>query len=151
MKDIKEYILEASNREAMFLHKDGNRTNEDFSFTQGEKVIMIKYTTHHYEASIRGMYDIKKVDKNNITIDSSNEYEAGLKFDKTGIAVVKNKNKYLGNSTDYWVLYNKDLLNDEDIAELLDGGHNSWGFSFAERYQKEYEKELKNYIKEISK
>ena len=150
MKNIKEYIVEASNKEAMFLHKDGIRTSEGFTFNQGEKVLMIKYSTHHYEAQLRGVYNVKKVNKNNISIESSNDYEANLKFDKTGIAVIKQKNKYLGNSTDYWVLYNKELIDDEDIKELLNDGHCSWHFGFVDTRKNEYIKELKKYIKEVN-
>ena len=150
MKDIKEFILEAANKEAMFLHKNGIRTSEGFTFTEGEKVLMIKYTTHHYEAQLRGVYDVKKVNKNSISIESTNDYESKLKFDKTGIAVIKQKNKYLGNSTDYWVLYNKELIDDKDIEELLNNGHCSWHFGFVDTRKNEYIKELKKYIKEVN-
>ena len=75
------------------------------------------------------------------------EFYHGLKFDKTGIAIVKTNSKYRGKSTTYWVLYNKELIEDTDIKELLEKGNNSWGFRF--RNKEEDIKDLKKYIKEI--
>ena len=70
-------------------------------------------------------------------------------FDNYGICVIKNKNKYLGNSTQYWVLYNKELIDDSDITELLEKGNNTWGFGFHHMNKDEYIKDLKEYINEI--
>lgn len=154
MKDIKQYILEAANKDAMFMGKTSKRTEEGFAFEQGEKVLLIKYTTHRYIAQLRSAnYYISKVGKNGVTIASNDpEYQSTIdtlkfKFDKYGICVQKSKNKYTGNSTDYWVLYNKALADDKDIQELLDKGSNLWGFSFNDKDKDK--KDLKKYIKEI--
>lgn len=156
MKDIIQYIKEAKNTDHMFLGKTSCRTADDFTFNTGEKVILIKYDTDGYIVQLRGVYNIKKVNKNSVIISHDDpDYQhtidvLGLKFDKTGIMVKKNKNKYRGNSTVYWVLYNKELIDDEnqnDIKELLDKGNVVWGFNF--RNKEENVKELKKYIKEI--
>ncbi len=149
MQSLANFITEAKNTESMFMGKTSKRTEDGFAFEKGEKVFMIKYTTHHYVAQLRGVYDVKKVGKNSVSIESTNEYEAGLKFDKFGIAVVKQKNKYLGKSTDYWVLYNKTLANDKDIEELLEKGTCTWGFSFSDK--DEDKKRLQGYVDEINK
>ena len=156
MKNITTFIVEASNKDAMFLGKVSRRSAEDFTFNEGEKVILIKYDTDGYIAQLRSVYNIKKVNKNSIIISHNDpEYQSTintlkLKFDKTGIMVKKNKNKYRENSTIYWVLYNKELIDDEkqnDIKELLDKGGVEWGFHF--RNKEEDVKQLKKYIKEI--
>jgi len=156
MKDITTFILEAANKDAMFLGKVSRRSADDFKFNPGEKVLLIKYDTDGYIAQLRSVYNVKKVNKNSVIISHDDpDYQStidvlGLKFDKTGIMVKKNKNKYRGNSTIYWVLYNKELIDDEkqnDIKELLDKGGVEWGFHF--RNKEEDVKQLKKYIKEI--
>ena len=156
MKDIITFITEAANKDAMFLGKVSRRSADDFKFNPGEKVILIKYDTDGYIAQLRSVYNIKKVNKNSVIISHDDpDYQhtidvLGLKFDKTGIMVKKNKNKYRGNSTIYWVLYNKELIDDEkqnDIKELLDKGGVEWGFSF--RNKEEDIKQLKKYLKEF--
>lgn len=156
MKNITTFIAEAANKDAMFLGKVSRRSADDFKFNPGEKVLLIKYDTDGYIAQLRSVYNIKKVNKNSVIISHDDpDYQStidvlGLKFDKTGIMVKKNKNKYRGNSTIYWVLYNKELIDDEkqnDIKELLDKGNVEWGFHF--RNKEEDVKQLKKYIKEI--
>ena len=156
MKDITQYLIEAKNTDHMFLGKTSRRTADDFTFNVGEKALLIKYDTDGHIAQLRGVYNIKKVNKNSVIISHDDpDYQEtidvlGLKFDKTGIMVNKNKNKYRGNSTLYWVLYNKELIDDEkqnDIKELLDKGVVLWGFHF--RNKEKDVKELKKYIKEI--
>jgi len=161
MKTINFFINErfesnGSNKEAMFLHKDGVRQSEDFTFNTGEKALLIKYDTDGYGIQIRGIVEIEKVLKNSIKIKSEKEdmteFYHGLKFDKTGIAIVKQNSKYRGKSVKYWVLYNKELINSDkdgkDIQELLKDGNCSWGFHFKDK--KENKKDLKNYIKELN-
>lgn len=156
MKNLITYITESANKDSMFLGKTSRRSEDDFNFNTGEKAILIKYDTDRYTAQLRNVYDIKKVNKNSIIISHDDpEYQStiddlGLKFDRKGIMVKKNKNKYRGDSTTYWVLYNKELIEDEnqnDIKELLDKGRVKWGFQF--RNKEEDIKELKKYIKEI--
>ena len=161
MKDILDYINEAfqtnsSNKDAMFLCADGIRQDSSFSFNVGEKALLIKYDTDGYAVQLRGIVEIGKVLKNSIKIiddnERYNEFYSKLKFDKTGIAIVKEKSKYRGRSTKYWVLYNKELINSskdgKDLTELLEKGLNSWGFKF--RYdEQECIKNLKKYIKEL--
>ena len=156
MKDIKLFILEAANKDAMFLGKTSRRSDDDFSFNTGEKALLIKYSTDGYIAQLRSVYNIKKVNKNSVVIshddpDHQNTIDVlGLKFDKKGIMIKKDKNKYRGDSTIYWVLYNKELIEDEkqnDIEELLDKGSVEWGFHF--RNKGEDIKKLKKYVKEI--
>lgn len=156
MKDITTYIVETSNKDSMFLAKTSRRSEDDFNFNAGEKTILIKYDTDGYIAQLRSVYNIKKVNKNSVIISHDDpDYQdtinvLGLKFDNKGIMIKKNKNKYRGNSTTYWVLYNKELIDDEkqnDIKELLDKGRVEWGFQF--RNKEEDIKELKKYVKEI--
>lgn len=156
MKDITSFIVEAANKDAMFLGKLSRRSEDDFSLNTGEKVLLIKYSTDGYIAQLRGVYNIKKVNKNSVIISHDDpDYQdtidtLGLKFDKKGIMIKKDKNKYRGDSTIYWVLYNKELIEDEkqnDIKELLDKGRVEWGFHF--RNKEADLKKLKKYIKEI--
>lgn len=156
MKNITTYITEAANKDSMFLGKTSRRSEDDFNFNAGEKAILIKYDTDGYIAQLRSVYNIKKVNKNSVIISHDDpDYQdtidtLGLKFDKKGIMIKKNKNKYRGNSTTYWVLYNKELIEDEkqnDIKELLDKGRVEWGFHF--RNKEKDIKELKKYVKEI--
>lgn len=156
MKTINNFINErfqsnGTNKDAMFLHKDDIRTSDDFIFNAGEKSLLIKYDTDGYAVQLRGIIEIEKVLKNSIKIktddESMTEFYHSLKFDKTGIAVVKTNSKYRGKSTTYWVLYNKELIEDIDIKELLEKGNNSWGFRF--RNKEEDIKNLKKYIEEI--
>ena len=156
MKDITSFIVEAANKDAMFLGKLSRRSDDDFNFNTGEKVLLIKYSTDGYIAQLRSVYNIKKVNKNSVTISHDDpDYQStidtlGLKFDKKGIMIKKDKNKYRGNSTTYWVLYNKELIEDEkqnDIKELLGKGRVEWGFHF--RNKEKDIKELKKYVKEI--
>lgn len=156
MKNITTYITEAANKDSMFLGKTSRRSDDDFNFNAGEKAILIKYDTDGYIAQLRGVYNIKKVNKNSVIISHDDpDYQSiidtlGLKFDKKGIMIKKDKNKYRGNSTTYWVLYNKELIEDEkqnDIEELLGKGSIEWGFHF--RNKEKDIKELKKYVKEI--
>ena len=156
MKNITTYITEAANKDSMFLGKTSRRSEDDFNFNTGEKVLLIKYSTDGYISQLRGVYNIKKVNKNSVIISHDDpDYQStidtlGLKFDKKGIMIKKDKNKYRGDSTIYWVLYNKELIEDEkqnDIKELLDKGRVEWGFHF--RNKEKDIKELKKYIKEI--
>lgn len=156
MKDIITFIVEAANKDSMFLGKTSRRSEDDFNFNAGEKAILIKYDTDGYIAQLRSVYNIKKVNKNSVIISHDDpDYQStidtlGLKFDKKGIMIKKGKNKYRGDSTIYWVLYNKELIEDEkqnDIKELLDKGRVEWGFHF--RNKEKDIKELKKYIKEI--
>ena len=148
MKTIKFFINErfennASNKEAMFLHKDGVRQSEGFTFNTGEKALLIKYDTDGYGIQI-------KSEKEDMT-----EFYHGLKFDKTGIAIVKQNSKYRGKSVKYWVLYNKELIDSDkdgkDIQEILTDKRNSWGFKLSgnEDRHKETIKDLKKYLKEF--
>lgn len=148
MKQINNFILEKlhldkdieinktssekkyKSKDGMFIGLKSIRNSEDFSFTPGEKVLLMRYTTSGYQAQVRDIFEINKVNKNTISLKSDESFYANMKFDIKGIYVVKNKNKYLGNSTDYWVLYNKELLKDKDIDELLNKGSCSWGFKF---------------------
>lgn len=150
MKDITLYIAEAVNKDAMFMGKTSRRTEDSFTFTVGEKVLLMKYDTDGYEAQNRGIYEIGKVNKNSIILKSDDDFYKELKFDKYGIFVKKNKNKYRGNSILYWVLYNKELSNDKDIEELLKDGSCSWHFSYPNARKKECIKDLKKYIKELN-
>lgn len=164
MKTINFFINErfennASNKEAMFLHKDGVRQSEGFTFNTGEKALLIKYDTDGYGIQIRGIVEIEKVLKNSIKIKSEKEdmteFYHNLKFDKTGIAVVKQNSKYRGKSVKYWVLYNKELINDDkdgkDLKEIIDKGTCTWGFKLSgnEDWKKEDIKNLKKYLKEF--
>ena len=164
MKDIKNFITEAfqtngSNKDAMFLRKNGTRQSEGFSFTVGEKALLIKYDTDGYGIQVRGIVEIEKVLKNSIKIKSDKEdmteFYHGLKFDKTGIAVVKQNSKYRGKSVKYWVLYNKELINNDkdgkDLKEIIDKGTCIWGFKLSgnEDWKKEDIKNLKKYLKEF--
>lgn len=153
MKTLKDILLEAINTEGFFMNKTSIRANNDFKFTAGEKAILIKYTTDGYEAQLRDLVKIDKVDRNSIKIKSdsgNNDFYSSKKFDQYGICIEKNKNKYRGNSTIYWVLYNKDLVNDTDINELIADGRCSWGFKIKNNPVGNI-KELKQYINEITK
>ena len=156
MKNITTYITEAANKDSMFLGKTSRRSEDEFNFNAGEKAILIKYDTDGYIVQLRGVYNIKKVNKNSVIISHDDpDYQStidtlGLKFDKKGIMIKKDKNKYRGDSTIYWVLYNKELIEDEkqnDIEELLGKGRVEWGFHF--RNKEKDTKELKKYVKEI--
>ena len=164
MKTINFFINErfennASNKEAMFLYKDGVRQSEGFTFNTGEKALLIKYDTDGYGIQIRGIVEIEKVLKNSIKIKSEKEdmteFYHGLKFDKTGIAIVKQNSKYRGKSVKYWVLYNKELIDSDkdgkDIQEILADKRSSWGFKLEgnEDWHKESIKDLKKYLKEF--
>ena len=157
MKNITTYITEAANKDSMFLGKTSRRSEDEFNFNAGEKAILIKYDTDGYIAQLRGVYNIKKVNKNSVIISHDDpDYQStidtlGLKFDKKGIMIKKDKNKYRGDSTIYWVLYNKELIEDEkqnDIEELLGKGSVEWGFHF--RNKEADLKKLKKYVKEIT-
>ena len=94
MKDITLYITEAANKDGMFMGKTSKRTEEDFTFEKGEKVLLIKYTTHRYIAQLRSAnYYVSKVGKNSVTIASNDpNYQSTIdtlkfKFDKYGIYV----------------------------------------------------------------
>lgn len=166
MNNLKEYITEKlkldkdiqisdtssdkkyKSKDGMFVGLNSIRNSEDFSFTPGEKVLLMRYTTHGYQAQIRDVFEINKVNKNTISLKSDDTFYSNMKFDIKGIRVVKDKNKYLGNSTDYWVLYNKELLNDKDIDELLNKGNCSWGFKFLGDKSKNIDL-LKEYISQL--
>lgn len=143
----------------MFLHKYGLRQSEDFNFTQGERALCIAYDTDGYRIQIRGIVEITKVLKSSIKVkantDDETEFYNKMKFDNTGIAIVKTNSKYRGKSVKYYVLYNKDLIDSEkdgkDIKEILDEGKCSWRFSLPENKElrKDYIQDLKKYLKEI--
>ena len=148
MKTLTEFINEASNKERFFMGATSRRTQNDFKFNAGEKVILIKYDTDGYKAQLRGVYEIDKVGKNSIKL-KGDEYYAAKKFDAYGICVEREKNKYRGNSSRYWVLYNADLANDNDIIQLIEKGTNSWGFRPAKHDAPTFAAELKEYIDEL--
>lgn len=171
MKSLSNFIYESvnditeqfqsngSNKDAMFLHKDGIRQSEDFKFTVGEKVLCIGYDTDGYRIQIRGVLEIAKVLKSSIKVkadtNDSTEFYNNLKFDKTGIAIVKTNSKYRGKSVKYYVLYNKELIDSEkdgkDIKEILSTGKCSWGFDLPanKEFRKDYIKNLKKYLTEF--
>ena len=173
MKSLTNYIYESinniteqfqtngSNKNGMFLHKDGLRQSEDFNFNPGEKVLCIAYDTDGYSIQIRGILEIAKVLKSSIKVkgntDDESEFYNKMKFDNTGIATVKTNSMYHGKSVKYYVRYDKDLIDSEkdgkDIKEILDRGTCYWGFDFPENKElrKDYIKNLKKYIKELSK
>ncbi len=163
MKNINNFISErfqsnGTNKDAMFLHKDGLRASEDFKFTPGEKALLMGYDTDGYRIQNRGIVEIAKVLKNSVKIkgedESETEFYNGLKFDKTGIAIVKTNSKYRGKSTKYYVLYNKELIDDKDgkdLQEIIDKGTCTWGFKLSgdDERKKEAIKNLKKYLKEL--
>ena len=164
MKDINSFIMErfqsnGSNKDAMFLHKDGLRVSEEFKFTPGENVLCIGYDTDGYRIQIRGILEVAKVLKNSVKLkandDDTTEFYNSLKFDKTGIAIVKTNSKYRGKSTKYYVLYNKELIDSDkdgkDLQEIIDKGTCSWGFrlSGSDEWKQKDIKNLKKYLKEF--
>ena len=146
MKNLTEYIYEAINKDRMFMGKTSPRTQEGFAFKPGEKVFMIKYTTHHYEAQLREVFEIAKVGKNNVKLNTTDEFYTSKKFDKYGICVEKN----VSRDTVYWVLYNAELAHEEEIEQLLTKGSCSWGFNVDWR-QKNFNVDLQEMISEITK
>ena len=150
MKNLTDFINEASNKERFFMGATSRRTQSDFKFNAGEKVILIKYDTDGYNAQLRDVYEIDKVGKNSIKL-KGDEYIAAKKFDSYGICVERKKNAYRGNSTLYWVLYNADLADDNDIIQLMEKGTNSWGFHPENRKAASFAAELKEYIDELHK
>lgn len=150
MKNLTDFINEASNKERFFMGATSRRTQSDFKFNAGEKVILIKYDTDGYNAQLRDVYEIDKVGKNSIKL-KGDEYIAAKKFDAYGICVERKKNAYRGNSTLYWVLYNADLADDNDIIQLMEKGTNSWGFHPENRKAASFAAELKEYIDELHK
>ena len=103
MKSLTNYIYESiniseqfqsnsSNKNGMFLHKDGLRQSEDFSFNPGEKALCIAYDTDGYRIQIRGILEIAKVLKSSIKVkadtNDGTEFYNKMKFDNTGIAIV---------------------------------------------------------------
>lgn len=148
MKAISTFINEAINKEHLFMGATSRRTQSDFKFNKGEKVVLIKYDTDGYNAQLRGVYEIDKVGKNSIKL-KGDEYIVAKKFDSYGICVEHNKNKYRGNSSLYWVLYNAELADDDDIVQLMEKGTNNWGFSVHSSDAQEFSAELKQYIDEL--
>lgn len=148
MKDILTFINEALNKERLFMGATSRRTQSDFKFNKGEKVILIKYDTNGYKAQLRGVYEIDKVGKNSIKL-KGDDYISSKKFDTYGICVEREKNRYRGNSTNYWVLYNAELADDDDIIQLMEKGTNTWGFSVRAADKPEFSAELKQYIDEL--
>ena len=164
MKDLKNFITEAfqtngTNKDGFFLHAGGTRQDEEFTFNVGEKALLLGYDTDGYRIQIRAIVEIAKVLKNSVKIKGDNESETefynGLKFDKTGIAMVKTNSKYRGKSTKYYVLYNKELINankdGQDIKEILEKGTSIWGFHLSSNKESKKEdiKNLKKYLKEL--
>lgn len=145
MKNLVEYINEATNKDRMFMGLTSRRTQEDFAFKPGEKVFMIKYTTHHYEAQLREVFEIAKVGKNNVKLNTTDNFYTSKKFDKYGICVEKN----VSRDTVYWVLYNAELSHEEEIEQLLTRGSCSWGFS-ADTKQANYNARLQEMISEVT-
>lgn len=150
MKNLLDVINEVLNKEGMFMGKTSRRTQEDFKFNTGEKVMLIKFDTDGYEAYLRGVFEIDKVTKNFIKLKSDEEFYTSKKFDKYGICVVKEKNRYRGNSTAYWVLYNAELAHEEEIDQLLTRGSCTWGFKVDWR-QDNYNDRLQEMIDKITK
>lgn len=150
MKTLTEFINEASNKERFFMGATSRRTQSDFKFNAGEKVVLIKYDTDGYNAQLRGVYEIDKVNKNSIKL-KGDEYIVAKKFDAYGICVEREKSAYRGNSSRYWVLYNADLSDDNDIIQLIEKGTNSWGFHPAKHNVSTFTTELKEYIDELYK
>lgn len=156
---MERFQSNGSNKDAMFLHKDGLRASEEFKFTPGEKVLCIGYDTDGYRIQIRSILEVAKVLKNGVKLkaddDDTTEFYNGLKFDKTGIAIVKTNSKYRGKSTKYYVLYNKELINSDkdskDLQEIIDKGRCSWGFSLSgnDEWKQKDIKNLKKYLKEF--
>ena len=150
MKNLIDFINEAANKEGFFMGATSRRTQSDFKFNAGEKVILIKYDTDGRNAQLRGVYEIDKVGKSSIKL-KGDEYTAAKKFDVYGICVERNKNAYRGNSTLYWVLYNAELADDDDITQLMEKGTNSWGFHPSNHDAPTFTAELKGYIDELHK
>jgi len=140
-------------KDGMFVRKTSIRADENFSFKPGEKVVLVRYWSHGYEAGPRGVFEINKVNRKSVTIKDVNgndrlggdNFYEGLKFDIKGICKTK-----LAKDNSYWVLYNKALIDEGgDIKELLEKGNTTWGYSF--RYkEKERKEELKKYVEEVS-
>ena len=160
VNDITEqFQTSGSNKNGMFLHNGGTRQSEDFKFNVGEKVLCIGYDTDGYRIQIRGILEVAKVLKNSIKVkgdtNDDTEFYNKLKFDKTGIAIVKTNSKYRGKSVKYYVLYNKELIDSEkdgkDIKEILSTGTCSWGFDLPanKEFRKDYIKNLKKYLTEF--
>jgi hypothetical protein len=150
MKNLTDFINEAANKEGLFMGATSRRTQSDFKFNAGEKVVLIKYDTDGYNAQLRDVYEIDKIGKNSIKL-KGDEYIAAKKFDAYGICVERKKNAYRGNSTLYWVLYNAELTDDNDIIQLMEKGTNSWGFHPENRKASTFAAELKEYIDELHK
>lgn len=146
MKNLIEYINEAANKAGMFMGKTSRRTQEDFSFKPGEKVFMIKYTTHRYEAQLREVLEIAKVNKKNVKLKTTRDYYTTKNFDQYGICVEKNP---VGDTL-YWVLYNAELAHEEEIEQLLTRGTCSWGFSINSQRYPDYVEELQGMISEVT-
>lgn len=148
MKNIVDHLNEAlANDNAMFMGKTSRRTQDDFNFNPGEKVILIKYGTDGYEAQLRGIFNIDKVNRNSIKIKGEGSV-TDKKFNKYGICIEKHKNSYRGNRTNYWVLYNKELTNEEELEQLINNGTCSWGFKVNQN-KPEFTKELQKCINEL--
>lgn len=107
MKQINNFILEKlhldkdieinktssekkyKSKDGMFIALKSIRNSEDFSFTPGEKVLLMRYTTSGYQAQVRDIFEINKVNKNTISLKSDESFYANMKFDIKGIYVVK--------------------------------------------------------------
>lgn len=126
IKSFDEFLNEANNNEAYFMAKTSKRVTVSNLFKTGEKVLMLKYDTDGYHVTVFGIYEIKKVNNKSIVVKDKEQF----KFDEYGICVRRDKNVYRGNSSMYWVLYNKELMDDEDIRSLLNRGTSPWGFRF---------------------
>ena len=127
-------------KDGMFVRKTSIRADENFSFKQGEKVVLVRYWSHGYEAGPRGVFEINGYYWGN----GDNLYE-GLKFDIKGICKTK-----LAKDHTYWVLYNKELIDEGgDIEELLNKGSTTWGYSFRYR-EKERKEQLKKCVEKVN-
>lgn len=156
MKNIKDYILEAKNSEGYFMGRTSMRVKDDFTFNTGEKVLLMQYKEHHHQASCRGIFEVSKVNKNSVVIKDINGYELpdyAWKYDKYGIT--KSLSPYNGSKEKtWWVLYTKDMLNEEDIVSLLSGKSNMWGFGYgyvSDEHKKSYIEKLKKCVDEMKK
>lgn len=170
MKEIKQYILERSQDydKTMFYTKDRGYVNgkdDEVKFKQGEKVILIKYNDKDYIAGIHGIYTVDKVNKKSVVIDFSKKNDDGLqypgkdkndkKYDTFNMYGIRTSIGKLGgpgwkSKINYiWVLYNKDMLNEMSIQDLLKSGSNGQGYHFRTNEKEQKIKQLKELVNQL--